>query len=428
MNLNDKNIDQLFRDAAQNSDAPRYDHSYWNEVNSMLNKEDKRKRGFLLWSIGGSVIVALLVSTLFIVNNNQNSDVQLAGDSNSNTKSFNSEHSNSNSEHNQAVQAGKSQIAIDKINTTNKNITEGNTTSLAETNARIDSGNNAPSISRANNGLIDKDPIKTESTKQLPLDDRVEHKKDIKDNQASTSNKNENTTEAGLDKNYIIESLSPKVVYLSNPEVSKELLPFKLQNDKILNVYAKLSAGLMENYETSRPFQSGLFDLSLNLEFQKDQVLLRTGLGLQATSGADLVVSQRAKVFGFGLTTYQNNLSYQSLYDLYIPIEIGYSLNNTSFGFGSQINYLLNTTMNYESLENNNVVEKDKLKGFKEGLNSFTAQGYVWLEQKISNRFVAGVKIGTSLNSRINEGRYFNESATTNPLYGQLTLRYNLIK
>ncbi|PHR48098.1 MAG: hypothetical protein COA32_06115 [Fluviicola sp.] len=422
MNLNDKNIDQLFRDAAQNSDAPRYDHSYWNEVNSMLNNEDKRKRGFLLWSIGGSVIVALLVSTLFVVNN-QNSDVQLADGSSD--KSINS--GLSISEKNKTVQAGKSQINIDKTNTTNNNISEY-PTPLAETNTLIDSGNNTPSTSKTNKGLMDKGSIKTENTKQLPLNDRAERNGDTKENPASDAIKKENTTKSGLDENYIVESLSPKIVYLSSPEISKELLPFKLQNNKLLKVYTKLSAGLMENYETSRPFQSSLFDLSLNLEFDKDQVLFRTGLGLQATSGADLVVSQRAKVFGFGLTTYQNNLSYQSLYDLYIPIEVGYSLNNTSFGFGTQLNYLLNTTMNYESLENNNVVEKDKFKGFKEGLNSFTAQGYIWLEQKISNRFVAGIKIGTSLNSRINEGRYFNESATTNPLYGQLTLRYNLTK
>ena len=71
MNLNDKNIDQVFRDAAQNSDAPRYDHSYWKEVNSILNNEDKRKRGFILWSVAGSIIAALLVSSLFIVNDKE---------------------------------------------------------------------------------------------------------------------------------------------------------------------------------------------------------------------------------------------------------------------------------------------------------------------------------------------------------------------
>jgi hypothetical protein len=168
--------------------------------------------------------------------------------------------------------------------------------------------------------------------------------------------------------------------------------------------------------------------LSLNLEYQKEQVLIRSGIGFQATSNADLVVSERAKVYGFGITTHQNNLSYQSLYDLYIPIELGYTLNNTSFGFGAQVNYLLGTTMNYESLENKVIVDEYKIKGFSEGLNTLTAQGYVWLEQKLTDRFAAGVKVGTNLNSRIKEGKYFNESATTNPLYGQLTLRYNIIK
>ena len=231
-----------------------------------------------------------------------------------------------------------------------------------------------------------------------------------------------------MNENIATETLLPRVVKLEQSEVSGELVPFQLPMNNSINYYAKLSTGLMENYETSRPFQSGVFDLSLNIEYEKEQVLFRTGLGIQATSNADLVVSERAKVYGFGLTTHQNNLSYQSLYDIYIPVELGYSLNNTSFGFGMQMNYMLTTTMNYQSLENNIIVDEAKLKGFQEGLNALTAQGYIWLEQKLNDRFSAGVKVGTNLSSRIKEGRYFNESATTNPLYGQITLRYNLNK
>lgn len=411
MNLNDKNIDQVFRDAAQNSDAPRYDHSYWKEMNSILNEEDKRKRGFILWSVAGSVIAAMLVFTLFITNKD-NSDTLIVDNSNKAKKSIhNNDHQNKLDEN--------STVA-------NQTVKNGNDTE----HSNIENNNIQGENQSVSSAKTEENSITTPSAKdnETILASRQQSHTEFKSNKSDhviTENRN-NLSDNNKKEVNSIESLALKVVRIEQTEPNKELIPLRLQNDKALRFYAKLSAGLMENYETSRPFQSGLFDLSLNLEYSKEQVLFRTGLGVQATSNADLVISERAKVYGFGITTHQNNLSYQSLYDIYIPVEIGYSLNNTSFGFGGQFNYMFGTTMNYESLENNVVVSNDKLKGFSEGLNTFTAQGYVWLEQKLTNRFSAGVKVGTNLNSRINEGRYFNESSTTNPLYGQLTLRFNL--
>lgn len=419
MNLNDKNIDQLFRDAAQNSDAPRYDHSYWNEVNSMLNDENKRKRGFVLWSAAGSIVVALLVSTLFVINQNESNFLLTDGNSSSVNTVQNNQQNESLDKAMVSTQTEKDQKNIEQTNMIEENLVQSNSTNdtqhIASNKTRTEKHLNTVSSENENTSRLD-------SENNVALEKHFTERNDV-------ALKNESSeTDSDINEDFSIESLSPRVVYLQKAEISNELVPFKFQKVKELNFYAKLSAGLMENYETSRPFQSGVFDLSLNLEYQKEHVLIRTGLGFQTTTNADIVVSERAKVYGFGITTHQNNLSYQSLYDLYVPIEFGYSIDNTSFGLGGQLNYMFGTTMNYESLKNNIVVDEAKLKGFNEGLNPFTAQGYVWLEQKISKRFVAGVKVGTNLNSRIKEGRYFNESATTNPLYGQLTLRYNLNK
>jgi hypothetical protein len=427
MNLNDKNIDQLFRDAAQNSDGPRYDHSYWKEMSSVLSDQDKRKRGVILWSVAGSIVSVLLVSALFLTNN-KNSDSLLVNNeslftsSTQNTikdKSFDKTIPSENS----SIKAEAQKLGTDKIN---KIESKDNKSSRSISSAILEKGSNtsrkksldSSTDITANNGYavnLDSQNPKTNRGNSVDEEDLLLEKNSIEIN-----------TESNDDLS--IQALLLRKVSMQKLDVKNGLVPFKLLKDSPINFYTKLSAGLMENYETSRPFQSGVFDLSLNVEYVKNQVLFRTGVGFQATSNADLVVSERAKVYGFGITTHQNNLSYQSLYDIYIPLELGYSLNNTSFGFGAQINYMLGTTMNHESLENKVVVDENKLKGFSDGLNSLTAQGYIWLEQKISNRFAAGVKVGTNLNSRIKEGKYFNESATTNPLYGQLTLRFNLNK
>jgi hypothetical protein len=423
MNLNDKNIEQVFRDAAQNSDAPRYDHSYWSEVNSILDSDDKRKRGLIYWSVAGSLVVAFLISSLFIVNNNE-SNLSLADNSNISSEPID--------ESQKALERKTFSENSTSTEVKNKNITNiqsnSNQTNSKDSKSKSNIGENkyVSSIkksSKLKNAVNFKENIPL--TADIQNSDKVKSDSFEKQNEQS---KVKSLNYPDSPENREVEMLLPKIVELEQIQVNNKLLPIRATKGKSLNLYAKISAGLMENYETSRPFQSSVFDLSLNIEYKKEHVLFRTGLGLQTTSNADLVVSERAKVYGFGITTHQNNLSYQSLYDIYIPAEIGYNLNNTSFGFGGQLNYMFGTSMNYEKLKNNIVISKAKIKGFNEGLNTFTAQGYIWMEQKLTSRFVAGIKVGTNLNSRIKEGRYFNESSTTNPLYGQITLRYNFNK
>src|SRR5690554_5502477 len=58
MSLEDKNIDQMFSDAAHSQKAPQYDPAYWAEMNAMLNARDAKKRGFLFWAFGGTIVFA----------------------------------------------------------------------------------------------------------------------------------------------------------------------------------------------------------------------------------------------------------------------------------------------------------------------------------------------------------------------------------
>src|SRR5690554_225537 len=68
MSLEDKNIDQMFSDAAHSQKAPQYDPAYWAEMNAMLNARDAKKRGFLFWAFGGTIVFAGLFLSLFIFN------------------------------------------------------------------------------------------------------------------------------------------------------------------------------------------------------------------------------------------------------------------------------------------------------------------------------------------------------------------------
>src|SRR5690554_12569 len=68
MSKEDKNIDQLFSDAAHAEQAPQYDAAYWSEMNAVLNARDARKKAFIFWTLGGSIVFAILVLSLFGIN------------------------------------------------------------------------------------------------------------------------------------------------------------------------------------------------------------------------------------------------------------------------------------------------------------------------------------------------------------------------
>ena len=84
--------------------------------------------------------------------------------------------------------------------------------------------------------------------------------------------------------------------------------------------------------------------------------------------------------------------------------------------------------MTYISLLRSDLVKTENIQGYSNGLNKISGQGYLWLTHQLSPRFSAGVKIGTNFTNRIKEGDYFNESATTNPVFGQVSLQYNIFK
>ncbi|MDX1652347.1 MAG: hypothetical protein R3277_07640 [Brumimicrobium sp.] len=441
MKLTDKNIDQLFRDAAQNEKAPGYSSSYWNEMNSMLNERDKSRRIYAYRVAAGTLLFAFLVGILFMINNGYdmpNKNLKIAGAEDS-VKSL----------------AAKSGNSADRINQKSnnipveaeKNFTEFENEHISERRLSFDRKSGLKTENKELAGSSEKEyaqfsnrksiaPSKTENLNtQVIMPEKKERILNSEINPSSGSDlKSSDNLLTSEQKKEISDlnisevtdfSLQPLLLNFNTLD-TEGLVDFKeVVKEKNLLLYAKFSAGLMENYETSRPFQSGLFDLSASVEWKKNQLSLRSGLGFQMSTNADLVVSQRAKVYGFGVTNYQTNLSYQTLYDLYIPAEFGYIHGTTSFGVGAQINYLLGTKMNYETYENKELTQTSTYNGHKEGLNPFTTQGYVWAEEKITPRISAGIKIGTHLSSRIKEGKYFNESSTTNPLFGQLSLRYN---
>ena len=66
MNWTEEDIDQLFRDSANQLNVP-FQESYWTEVEALL-PQTKTKKG-LGWIFGGTIACLALISTLFFSEN-----------------------------------------------------------------------------------------------------------------------------------------------------------------------------------------------------------------------------------------------------------------------------------------------------------------------------------------------------------------------
>ncbi len=404
MNLDDRNIDQIFRDAAQNASAPNYDSTYWNEVSSILDADSKKKKFLLIWSLGGSLAVILLFSLLFSLNGTVKNRIlytQVQSESISVNK-----HSLNSSEFKIASRSDKdaSHQGSHSSESKRKNSFYSNFS------------NNQDSF---NESKSNSSPIISSQQKELVSKDRINESRDL----VSAYRDVNSIKQSPLNES--MRSLAIKQLEFDN-QFKSNLLNGGVNRN--WNLALELDAGIMENYKTSRPFESGLFSIAVKGIYKNSNLIFSTGVGLQVSTNSDLVVSQRAKFYGFGVVNYQTDLSYQNMYDVYIPVELGYKLGKTSFGMGLQANYLINTSMLMQKYEDFELMSSENISGFSNGLNKFSTQGYVWIYQQLGDQLSVGLKLGTSFSNRIKEGDYFNESATTNPVFGQVSIRYNIFK
>ncbi|HLW38922.1 MAG TPA: hypothetical protein VKX31_00930 [Brumimicrobium sp.] len=411
--MNQKDIDQLFRDAAHAEKAPQYDNAYWEEMNVLLHKKDAKRRKAIYWMLAETsvlVLFLLIVFTAYKPSPEKGQYVQEA------ERSFPLE-SSTNSE----KTASKKLIEKKEIQYSEKQVEKEQVEEISNEHLRQEEINEKLKNKVASTAIRKNDIAS--HTLALP-----QNNSSFVDEKMLANKEEDVVKEEDIVKTY---SLSPFYV-VKLQENSIQRLRYSEQEYKprpSYALYAKTSIGVMENYKTSRPFESGLFDFSLNFESNLNNVLIRVGLGTQYTSNADLIVSQRKKVYDYKIIEVQSDLSYQGLLDIYIPLELGYQFRSTSFGIGIQANYLLSTTMNLSIYEDLELKSTERFTGKKNGLNAFSTQSYLWLEQSLTPRIALGLKVGTNISGRlVKNSDYFNNSSTTNPIYGQLSLRFNILK
>lgn len=429
MNVNDENIDKLFRDAANNSQSPEFQDAYWSEMDALIKQNQMAKKNRfldLVWVVSGfSSLLFLLTLGLFMnssINNNE-TIVEYSDESKG-------ELANTNKV------PKKNRYTIDPINSFDKNNTDN------DINLGLSEQNEDEHIKRTSNDRME------DSSEEIS---RYNSKETIFEKSTSIISKQENgpiarghavgiiddeVPEGSEYVNNISERsylspirLSPKLVQLSNELASKDEL-ILMGTKRIRPEHAfSLDVGLSfaESYQgtssSSNRFSfAGLYNLDYN------NIILRTGIGVTVERSSNLSVREESMIYSYTATKYEHILDYKMFTEVFVPLEIGCRFNNTTFGAGGQINMLIGTRMNHTERINDEIVQNRMLNNRTEGLSSFTGGAYIWIQQHLNARLMAGARIGKNIGSRIDAENYLHTVSKPSPVFGQVYISYQIFK
>lgn len=432
MNINDNNIDKLFRDAANDAYSPDFKESYWNEMRSILNQQKKSKIVLaleIIWTILALSGLSIVFAILFLQPIANEKDLSLAD-----TKSIGFKNDKQTS-----VQIKTNDEVLDKTVSKTSNVSSSNSAaeiaSLAETNL------NSKAHKFSDLELSEKDISQTygdinnkKQDQDLKNKSRGESINDEVNKISSTTfylqMKNEDITNLDQNRNVLItNSLSPrKVKPLSEIKTNEELihlLPRRIKAEHGFNIDLGLS--FVEPYQGNTS-SSNRFSIAGMYSLDYNNILLRTGVGLTIERSSNLSVREESTIYGYTATKYENILDYKMFTEAYLPLEVGYRFNNTTFGAGGQLNILLGTRMSHIEKVNNEVVNSRILNNRMEGLNPITGGAYLWIQQHLNTRLMAGVRIGRNIGSRIEGDIYLNDVSKPTPVFGQIYISYQLFR
>lgn len=433
MNLRDENIDLLFRKSAENVEAPEYNDAYWTEMNQLIDADQKSRKKLVVWTYLGTLGAILIIFLLFSNRTEKdNNALQLAEKEelvsdrlDNHSKSINKEGTKQN-----AIQKTNKEEEL-KSELKNKESKSQKVKEVVNSNpsAKSTAKNKTKTASLPSNsgeGFLNKADSKNVKQKQHTPPKNPDL---LAINRASHLNTSDQQEVVEAEHLEVWSSLPVKLIPLNTEtEINSNLIPLKNLMDRWRVTYhTEFAFGVSESYQsnTSSPWR---YSLAGVVRFENRQLVINTGFGIQVETPANLQITERAKVYGFGLKNYENILNYKSFTQLYIPLEVGYKSNNSTFGVGGQFHSIVGTRMSLTSKVNQVITAQNDFKNQMAGLNRFSGNFYLWIDQQLTDKVSAGVRVGSAIGTRIADSHYFNTVTNEQPIFGQITLKYQLFK
>lgn len=385
MSLEDKHIDELFRNAAHQSSAPEYKTSYWKEMEGLIIKTKKRRKWLLFWSsIGGVTMIGCVSAFLFSIS--------------SETK------------------YNRVDLALEVENFSLLNLNQLNLATGFESkffdNAELT-------------------PINMISSKEITF---AEVEQSLENNTLTVLKvkDTQNKLALAVDSLITINHLPLIRTYegfaldgLRSDNASQHIQVTSFNSTDPFAASIELGGGVSQAYDNSKRHPT-LFNAALKLDYKLNNFLFSTGLGLMVEQNTGITVSERAQVYGFGVTNFEHSLNYKTLVDITVPVQAAYQSGKNTFGLGAQLRYLANSSMRFESKENGETMMANNLSGLSTGLNQLNLDAFGFYERSLSNKFSVGLRVTQQLTSRIASDKYFSNLDRTKTLNGQFYIKYSI--
>lgn len=444
MNWNDEEIDKLFQESASQLNVP-YQDSFWEEMEALLPAAPKSRRG-IAWIWGGFMTCILLIGTLFIpfkkiespslgrVANNKQLPGTLAytAQRSANTSLLATETKPASSPAGQhtnslpvSTTASAAYIPQADAKTTVLPAKDGNRQSAqpVATPANISLNPNSP-VALSN-------PVEqtvTTTTETAIITTPIESGDVAVATEATTG-----TTEAASpsESTAIVERLPVLPVQtfqVSGAEAALLPTAFNLQ-EKNRHLYIQLGAGIAQSYVSSANQSAMMPTLAFGAGYVYDPKGwgCSAGLNFQSTFPANLEITQRSQIYGFGVTTHQQNLRYTQLYTVELPLNIQYRKGRHVFSAGVAPTFLAGTLMNLSRSENEQEQANVWYLGKKEGLKSWGLKPMLAYQLRVNQTTLIGMQLNVQTMSQIDPQQFSGKPASL-PVSGQITIRRILSK
>ena len=482
MKRTDEEIDKMFQDAAGKFEVP-YQDSYWDEMEALLPKKSKKKA---FWWIFGVLFALINIATTLVVLFPRKAQIAKQNEIHVNSKSdqlkqLTKENNNSANNTNINVDGKSIDLKDNAVNqtaeTSNSSNNLGakqqqNTGSLIESNNKnIKASNSNSNRDVRNNKVIlskTKDVRPKDNGKQnLAIESRGIESRNVNDampnEKSAIAERKENSSiesteiptlnpiqnpnlEQGnqlaqqaekveqIEKDSLTQSkeaaekpilASQNEAQESNPEIKSDLTnPVRKANTG--SYYVQLGGNFGQSY-IKAPSKNLMAGITLGLGYQLVKPGIGYSVGLNATSNfvKNMEIVRKSRVYGFGVTNYQQNLNYKQLTYLEIPLNINYTHLRNTFSVGVTPTYLVSTMLSFSERQESEVINERNFYGQKLGLKSVGLDAMIGYQRVIKSNWSVGVNLGVSLVQQI-EPNNFEYQAVAFPLKGQVILRRTL--
>jgi hypothetical protein len=188
--------------------------------------------------------------------------------------------------------------------------------------------------------------------------------------------------------------------------------------------YLELNGGASQSLITPSAYTSTSFGGGVGVETYLGNFNLTTGLNLAISNHKDLTLTTEGKNYSFGSTLRTHHYSYDQVYNLDVPINLGYNFGNHNVNLGLRTSVLLGAKVQHTVYDNEEMVRSEKLFGLAGGLERFGMRPTVGYAYRMKN-WTVGANVGVQLLQSVNE-EYINGFNNRFPIDGQIYLRRSI--